>query len=356
MKKTSLDLKYIKQIDKSDMLDLLLDFPAQLEAALAIGNNTRIAFNSKDFNKIAFVGLGGSAIGADVVRSYLYSESNIPINVYREYHLPACVDNSTLVFVLSYSGNTEEILNAYRQAREKGAFLIAVSSGGKLKELAKRDNITFIQVPEGLPPRCAIGYLSVAPLCILSKLGIIKDVSSSVAETINVLEELKNNCLKPSVGAKDNIAKTIGSKLLDKFVVVYSGSLHFGVCATRLRAQLSENSKVLASSHLFPELNHSEIVGWQNPQKLFKDFAVLMLRDKGMHPHIAKSMDIASSMVKKENVSVSEVWSKGDCLLSRIFSLIYIGDFISYYLAILYGVDPSPVERIAYLKSRLSKI
>ena len=127
------------------------------------------------------------------------------------------------------------------------------------------------------------------------------------------------------------------------------------MAVTRLRGQLNENSKSLASSHLFPEMNHNEIVGWQNPKKLFKNFMVLMLRDNQMHPRVAKRMDITEDILKKEDVTTVEIWSHGKDLLSRIFSLIYIGDFISYYLAILYGIDPTPVERVTYLKEQLKE-
>lgn len=350
-----LNAKTIKQVDKSGMLDLLLDFPAQCRTAFNIAQEAAIASDKKKFDKIVFAGLGGSAIGADLVKAYLYSESKIPVNVYREYTLPACVDDSTLVFILSYSGNTEEALSSYRQAKQEGSCVIAVSSGGKLKDYAKRDNTAFIQLPDNLPPRYALGYLSIVPLCVLSKLGLIKDASCGITDAINVLEGLRNKRLSPSIGPKDNVAKSVAQKLFNKFVIVYSASMHFDVCASRFRTQLSENSKTLASSHLFPEINHGEIVGWQNPGKLFKDFAVVFLRDEGMHPSVAKSMDIVKDILREEGINAIEVWSQGKTLLSRILSLIYTGDFISYYLAILYGIDPEPVERITYLKSRLAK-
>lgn len=350
-----LALGNIKKLDKSGMLDLLLDFPAQCTAAKAIAENTKLLFENKDFNKIVFAGMGGSAIGGDLVRSYLYFECKTPILVLREYTLPAYVDSSTLVFISSYSGNTEETLSAYASAKEKGSILIVVSSGGALKECAVKDNVTFIEIPKGLPPRCALGYLSIIPLCVLAKLGMIKDVSPSLNQSIEVLEELKDKNLNPCIGLKDNIAKSLAVKLFNKFAIIYTGSLHFDICATRLRGQLAENAKALSSSHVFPEMNHNEIVGWQNPKKLFKNFAVVMLRDKAMHQRVARRMDITGGIIRKEGVELIEIWSRGEDLLSRIFSLIYIGDFISYYLAILYGIDPTPVERVTYLKKELAK-
>lgn len=345
----------LKKVDKSNMLDLLLDFPLQFKAAQDIARRAALLCEKKDFTRIVFAGLGGSAIGADLVKSYLYFESKIPVMVCREYELPAYVDNQTLVFIASYSGNTEETLSAYALAKAKGAVLIAISSGGTLKEYAQKDKATFVEIPPGLPPRCALGYLSIIPICLLAKMGLVKDISPSIAGVVKVLEELKHKSIHPNIGQKDNLAKAVALKLWNKFAVVYSASVHFDICATRLRGQLAENAKALSSSHLFPEMNHNEIVGWQNPKKLFKNFLVIMLRDKNMHPRVAKRMEITKEIIKKEGVEVIEIWSRGEDLLGRIFSLIYIGDFISYYLAILYGIDPTPVDRVTYLKKELAK-
>jgi glucose/mannose-6-phosphate isomerase len=353
--KQSLSQKNLKRLDKSNMLELILDFPNQCKIALDIGKQARIKFEKRDFEKIVFCGLGGSAIGADLVKSYLYFESKLTITVCREYELPAYVDDSTLVFIASYSGNTEETLSAYRQAKEKKSTLIAISSGGTLKEYAQKDNVTFIEIPKGLPPRCALGYLSIIPLSILTKLGLIQDIDTSVNQAVRILEELEKVNLNPKISQSDNIAKAVAVKLFNKFTVIYAPSVHFDICAVRLRGQIAENAKALSSSHLFPEMNHNEIVGWQNPEKLFRNFVVVMLRDKDIHPRVAKRMDITKEILKKEDIDIIEIWSRGEGLLSRIFSLIYIGDFISYYLAILYGIDPTPVDRVTYLKNKLAE-
>lgn len=350
-----LTLKTIRQLDKSDMLGLLLDFPQQCQAALDIAKRVKINFTKTSFTKIVFAGLGGSAIGADLVRNYLYAESKLPISVFREYELPAYIDESTLLIVSSYSGNTEETLASYKQVKAKGVTLIAISSGGALKEYAQQDNFTFIQIPQNLPPRCALGYMSVIPLCVLSRLGLVRDHLSSINQMINVLSDLREKNLNPNITRKDNLAKSLALKLWNKFVVIYSESMHFDVCAVRFRGQLAENAKALASSHVFPEMNHNEIVGWQNPAKCFKNFVVVMLRDKENHPRTARRFDITKDILKKEGIEVLEIWSRGEGLLSRIFSLIYIGDFISLYLAILYGLNPTPVDRVTYLKNRLAK-
>lgn len=354
--KRSLSPANIKKLDKSNMAGLLFDFPLQCRQAYDIVGANRILFKRNDFTRIVFAGLGGSAIGADLVRSFLYFESKVPISVLREYELPGYVDDSTLVFISSYSGNTEEVLGVYEQAKARGASLIIMSSDGALKEYAARDKLTFIEMPKGFPPRCALGYSSIIPLVLLNKLGMVKDIGPQISEVVKVLEDLRDKNLNPRIGQKDNIAKFMASKLFNKFPIVYSSSVHFDVAVTRLRSQFNENSKSLAYGSVFPEMNHNEIVGWQNPQKLFKNFVVLMLRDKGMHRRVAARMDITKDIVKNEGVSILEIWSRGEGLLSRMLSLIYIGDFISLYLAVLYGIDPTPVDKVTYLKKGLAEI
>jgi glucose/mannose-6-phosphate isomerase len=351
----ALNLKSIKAIDKSDMLGLLLDFPLQCKAAQEIAARAEIKLEKRDFGKIVFVGLGASAAGGDLIRSYLYLENSRVISVFREYVLPSYVNAESLVFTLSYSGNTDETISAYAQAKESGASIIVISSGGKLKELALKDNTTFIQIPPGSPPRFALGYLSVIPLCVLAKLGLIEPVLTDIKETIALLETLKNQSLAPHIASKDNIAKEVARRLWNKFAVIYSSSVHFDICARRLRSQLAENAKTLSSSQVFPDINHNEIVGWQNPAKVLKNFLVLMLRDDAMHPRVGKSMDITREIVSKQGIPTLEIYSRGKGLLSRIFSLIYIGDFISFYLAILYSTDPMPIKRIDYLKKKLAE-
>lgn len=355
MPKAGLTLANIQKIDRSGMLGLLLDFPDQCLGAEEIGRTAAIGFQRRDFRSIIFAGLGGSAIGGDLVRSLLSAEIGVPVSVVRDYELPACVDNSTLVFILSYSGSTEETVSAYASAKAQGATIIVISSGGAVRDLARQDGHTFIAIPAGMPPRCALGYLSLVPLCVLNRLGLCKDVSAGIKDAIRTLTGLRNDCIGPRVAGADNIAKSAANALYNKFTVIYSSAAHFDVAAARWRAQISENAKALASLHLFPEMNHNEIVGWERPQRLFKDFAVVMLKDRLMHPRVLKRMEIAQEIIRKEGVRILEVWSRGESLLARILSLTYIGDFVSFYLAILYGCDPTPVERIAYLKARLAQ-
>ncbi len=352
-----LDPKTVRSLDKSEMLRLLSEFPRQLKEASDIGKN--ITFDKdvkRDFDKIVFCGLGGSAIGADLIKSYVAKECKVPIIVNRDYTLPAFVNEKTLLVVSSYSGNTEETLSAYAEGRKKNANIIAITTNGKLKEKAQEDKVPYVVIPKGLPPRCALGYSSIPIMVLFSKLGLISDKYNEIDEASAFLEKLFKSELSPDISEDKNIAKRVAKDLFGKYAIIYGANQYTDCVVTRWRGQLAENSKAISSTHLFPEMNHNEIVGWANPKNLMKDLVVVVLRDKDDHPRVAKRMDISSTIIKKEGVKIIEISSRGESLLCRIFSLIYIGDFVSLYLAILNDVDPTPVDNVMYLKNELAKI
>ena len=353
----SLNIETIRSLDKSDMLNLLVGFPKQLLDALKIGNEIEFAKDiKKGFSNIVFTGLGGSAIGADLIRSYISRECKLPVTVNRDYTLPGFVGKETLLVVSSYSGNTEETISAYNEGREKGARIIAITSNGQLKKMSKEDGFPCVTIPQGLPPRCALGYSSIPTLVLFCKLGLISDKASEVKESADIMSGLYEEALSAQVAQEKNVAKSIASALFEKYAVIYGANQRTDCVATRWRGQLAENSKTISSTHLFPEMNHNEIVGWQNPKNLLKDLTVILLRDQDDHPRIKTRMDISKSIIKKEGARIVEVTSRGKSLLARIFSLVYIGDFVSFYLAILNNIDPTPVDSITYLKKELAKI
>ncbi|MEA3305979.1 MAG: bifunctional phosphoglucose/phosphomannose isomerase, partial [Candidatus Omnitrophota bacterium] len=286
------DAKKIKVLDKSGMLNLLMGMDNQFREAKEIGENFKpVNLSGDGVNNIVFTGLGGSAIGADLVRSYTADEIKVPVIVNRNYTLPDFVDERTLLFVLSYSGNTEETLSAYKIARNKKAGIMAISSNGRLESLARQDGINFIKIPAGYPPRCALGYSFIPLLMALGKLSFIEDKSSEIDETVNVLSSLKDE-LRAEAPPSSNIAKEIALALHRKFPVIYGSNDHVDVAVTRWRGEFAENSKHLASSHLFPEMNHNEIVGWDFPSELLNKFVPVFLRDTKDHKRVAVRMDI----------------------------------------------------------------
>lgn len=349
------NIEKIRQIDKSDMLKLLADFPSQCQDAIRIAQSFPLPKGFEKINKVVFTGLGGSAIGADLVRAYLYDEIKLPLFINRDYTLPAFVDENTLVFVSSYSGNTEETLSSFEGAKKRNTKIIVISSGGKLGEIAKSQGLPFVVMPKNIPPRVALGYSFFVPLVLLQRLGFVGDKSSDIKETVNVLSKLRNEELSPEVKTDKNTAKNLARKIINRFAVIYGASQHLDSVVIRWRGQFAENSKTLSSSHVFPEMDHNEISGWEFPKELLKKFIVILLRDKSEHPRVTKRMQISKKMIQDAGTEVLEVNSKGDSLLARIFSLIYIGDFTSFYLAVLNNVDPTPVDRITYLKKEMAK-
>lgn len=351
------NIKTFRSYDKSGMLGLIESLPEQCEKAKAIGASFEIQDKLKrQYRNVVITGLGGSAIGADIARSYTASEVKIPITVNRNYSLPAYVDKDSLVIACSYSGNTEETLSAYNEAVRKSAAVAAITSGGRLAALAAESGAPLVKLPEGIPPRASLGYSFFTLLALLSKFNIIGDKSKEIDSAIEMLKNTRASKIGIAVAKVNNIAKQIAAKIYLKYVVIYSGQDHMDAVTARWRGQIAENAKTLSSSHVFPEMNHNEIVGWEHPESVLKNFVVIMLRDPLDHPRVARRMDITRDILaKEEKVNVIEVRSEPGGLLSRMFDLIYIGDYVSYYLAMLNKVDPTPVDRVTYLKDQLAK-
>jgi len=355
MKKILDNIKKIEKLDSSNMHELLINFPKAILDAQAISARIKLPSEYKrNYSSIVFSGVGGSAIGADFIRSYLEDEIHLPIIVNRDYTVPALVGEKTLFIVSSYSGNTEETLSSFELAQKKTSNIIALSSNGKLMDSAIKKKIPFIRVPGGMPPRAALAYGTIPFLILFTKLGLISSKSDEIKEASKVLGKLAGE-LKPDKQTKNNLAKKIALSCVGKLPVIYGASRNVGASVTRLRGQLAENSKVLASTHLFPEMNHNEIVGWENPKKLLSQFVVLFLKDKNDHPRVKLRMDITKSIIKKSKAKIIEIDSVGKTLLSRLFSLIYIGDWVSFYLAVLNNVDPTPVDQVTYLKKKMAE-
>ena len=351
------DLTHIRKLDKSDMLGLLENFPGQLEKALSITDGVSFPKQAAPVSNIVFSGLGGSAIGGDLARCCLIDELKVPFIVNRDYDLARFVDSNTLFFASSYSGNTEETLSAYKEARKRGARIIVMTSGGRLRDMAQTDGYPVIEIPkEAMPPRCALGYSFVPILAVLSKIKLIKNKKEDIVETIEVISDLRDNLAGSRAPLSKNPAKKIASDLSGRFCAIYGSSRHLDCAITRWRNQFCENSKALATSHFLPEMDHNEIMGFSHPKNLLKDTVVIFLRDMADHPRVSDRIEITGRIIKQSVHKIIEVHSRGGCLLSRICSLIYIGDFASFYLAILNGEDPSPVDEITYLKKELSKI
>ena len=346
----------VSKLDVSNMLDLISNLPDQCRQAYEAGKKSGISKLDCKIDNIVFAGLGGSAIGADIIRVYLQNELKMPVVVSRNYTLPGFVGKNTLLFCSSYSGNTEETISLFQDGLKRRANIITMGSGGRLKELSIKNGFRHILVPTGFPPRTAVGYMSITVLAILAGLGFIGDKEKEANEVYSALTELRDREVGIDVGFEKNISKRLAAGIFGKHCIVYGTSDTTEAVSMRWRGQLAENSKSISSSHVLPEMNHNEIVGWEFPKELLKGFKVIMLRDKNDHPRTKKRMDISKTIIKESGAEVFELEGKEGRLLARLFSLIYIGDFVSFYLAILNNIDPTPVKRVDYLKAQLAKL
>jgi glucose/mannose-6-phosphate isomerase len=344
----------IRHHDPDGMIDLILNFPTQSAEAVAIGNAAAIRLNTKDIRQIVITGLGGSAIGGDLLRAYLAESCPVPVIVNRHYYFPQYVGRQTLVIISSYSGNTEETVSAYKNAIQRKAKIFCITSGGEVERIAKKHKHPFIKIPGGFPPRAALGYSFFPTLIALSKMGFIKDQTKEIRETLALLARLSERY--SDYAAADNTAVNIAGTLHGKLPLVYSAADKFDTVNTRWRGQISENAKTLAFGHVFPELNHNEIVGWEVLPDMMKKIHVVILRDRDDYKRIQLRMDVTKGIIGDLAGGITEVYSEGKSLLARMFSLLYLADWVSFYLAMLNGVDPSPVKKIDFLKDELGKV
>ncbi|MFZ3063605.1 MAG: bifunctional phosphoglucose/phosphomannose isomerase, partial [Actinomycetota bacterium] len=260
-----------------------------------------------------------------------------------------------LVFSVSYSGDTEETLTAFEEARlRRRANVVAITSNGRLKERAAEEGLPLIEIPTGYQPRAALGYLFLPILVILGKVGLVSDKTESIEEAIEILKVKSSRfAVKSLVGQND--AKRLAAELYGKIPIIYGAEGISSAAALRWKAQLHENSKIPAFYNVFSELNHNEIVGWEMLEEKTQIFDLIVLRHPGEYERNKKRIEITLPMIRDHLYSVTEVWAEGESDVARLLSLIYIGDFTSAYLAVLYGVDPTPVERIKLLKEKLQQ-
>ncbi len=344
----------IRNLDPSGMYERIRTFPAQVREAVAIGNAVPLKVPRGRTANIVLCGLGGSAIAGDILRSYLAGDLRVPFLVNRHYVLPRFVDASSLVIVSSYSGDTEETNTAHREALRRGARILCITSGGTTGALAARHRSVLITIPGGSPPRAALGYSFFPLLIALTRMGFTRDRQREIRETIALLEEKSALYATPDPGS--NPALQLAELLQGRITVVYSSTENMDAVNTRWRGQIAENAKALCFGHVLPEMNHNELVGWNVLHQQMKEMQVVFLRDRGDHRRIQIRMDLSRQILREYTPHVTEVWSEGKSLLARMFSLLYLGDWTSFYLAILHRVDPTPVRVIDHLKRELARV
>lgn len=338
----------VRSVDRKDMMSSVEELPKSLSEGLRRGRMSGLPrFTPRE---VVFCGVGGSAIGGELLHAWLTNTCEIPCEVIRDYSLPTHVCKDSLVMVCSYSGNTEETLSMFEDARRKRSKVLAVTSGGQLAKMCESASVPFVRVPTGMMPRASIGYIFGGMLGALERSGIVT-VDRQIEEAIRVMGKTSSYC-KLSVHTPDNPAKMLAHEMYSHLPVIVGYGLSRPV-AKRWADQLSENSKSLAFSLELPELDHNAIVGLVRDQRS-KGMACVFLQ----HDPVGKQMAARVNATKEVIARVAPVYSTdalGLSPLAKMFSLIMMGDYVSVYLAVLRNEDPSENEVIEELKAVLSK-
>jgi glucose/mannose-6-phosphate isomerase len=343
------------RVDTSDMLGLVLSFPRHMEDAWNIGRDFAAGIEAGQYKQVIVCGMGGSAIGGDMLRSFFGDRLGAPLLSCRDYHVPAYVGPDAFVVISSYSGNTGETLSAYDSLRGRGAMIVAVSTGGKLEEACKADGVPFCRIPGGMAPRAAIAYSFFPMVQILRAAGLGRIDDSEFDEALTAARALANEYGPDS---QENRALDLAKTLQGKLPYIYSGPGLMEAIARRWACQFNENSKSPAHYAAYPELNHNEVVGWRDGglEEIQRRVLILSLEDADDHTMTRHQTDIGLGIDEPLAGGVVRFDGGGRGRLARMVSLLVLGDFASVYLALLYGVDPTPVENIDYLKKRLEEM
>lgn len=331
------------------MRELFEGFSRQLQTAMNIAANVKVSEPAKSIQNVLVAGLGGSGIGGTLAQAITAEEITVPITIAKSYGLPNFVGENTLFVASSFSGNTEETLETIRQALEKGAKVVAITTGGKLKALAEEKGLDLVLFKGEAPcPRQHLSYSLPLLLLTLKAYGL---VTADYAKQIrNVIETINANT---ETAVQE--AEALAAKLHGNLPVLYADD-QFGGVLLRFQQQINENAKQLAHTNIFPEMNHNELVGWEKGENLLSNSVVMMFRSNLEHARTTVRLNICKDIFAKKAAEVITLEAKGATLLEQSLWFIYLTDWVSYFLAGLNEVDPFPVDIINYLKGELAKI
>lgn len=347
------DPTFVTRNDPKGMLALTAAFPEQCRKAREIADSFELPNLDFEPSLVLLTGLGGSAAGGDFVRALFEAFGEAPFAVNRDYTLPHFAGPETLLFVVSYSGNTEETLSAYADAKKRGCSMIAITSGGRLAELARADGVPVIAVPGGQPPRTALGYLLVPVIVTCDRLGLLPDQMYEQAFSRLDLCAKEWGIDRPFA---ENAAKQLAQSMKGSLIVLYGLGTWQGIVAGRWKAQINENAKVHAFVHSFPELNHNEILGWVATKlQSVPKWEVVVLQDGTESPKLRARAKISAELIGAQ-AEFRDAFAEGVGLFERMLSLTFLGDWVSLYLAALNEVDPENIDWLNHLKGELAKI
>jgi len=341
----------IRAADPGDMLGRIKELAQQLRDAWAIAAKATLPPAYGDVRNITVAGMGGSAIGGDFAAALLADELKVPMTVHRDYGLPAYIGRDSLVIASSYSGNTEETLASFEQARKRGAKVLVLTTGGKLADLARASNYPVVTFSYKAQPRAALGYSLGLVLGVLTKLNFVRDLSADIDAALADLAKIEERVHE---GARTNDAKRMALELFGRVIVAYGAGV-MGVMARRVKGQWNENAKNWSAFDVMSELNHNAVVGFPHPPIAKEALTVLLLRSDRDNPRHKLRFEVTRELLDRAGVPHKTLQFAGQNMLSEVLQMVYFTDYVSFYVALLNGADPSPVKSIDYLKDRLAK-
>jgi len=338
----------IKKYDKDNQFEVVKNSYQQIEYSW----NQDFEAKGIDVNRIGNIivsGLGGSAIGGELLGNFLKEELKYPYFVNRNYELPAFAGENTLFIASSYSGNTEETISALKEAIRVKAQVICLTTGGEVEKICQNEGIPFFRLQKGFQPRYALCGNFFALLKIIEKLKLVPSQDKFVLSIIELLKSKGEEYSKES-----NYALETAESLSGYIPVIYAVADYTSAVGTRLKGQFNENSKLHAFVNLFPEMNHNEIIGWETVNERELKCKAIFILDDAYNSRVKKRFEIVSELIKQSGTEIITLKSSQTDFKLRLMDLIFLGDFISYYLAIIRGYDPSAIKNINYLKERLA--
>ncbi|MDD5164124.1 MAG: bifunctional phosphoglucose/phosphomannose isomerase [Patescibacteria group bacterium] len=344
------DLKQIRKIDKLKMADFISELPEQCLAAYEQALKISLPKDCHEVKNIIICGMGGSAIGGELAKDLVQNKITVPIIINRDFNLPILVDEKSLVILVSYSGNTQETINCFKQSLKTKAKKFVITGGGELEKMAKKENCPIFKFKYSAPPRASLAYLFIPILVIFEKMGLVNLKSWQITESLKELQKINKN-FKPETLTEKNKAKFLAYSVFDRLPIIIAPS-HFSSLANRLKNQLAENGKNFAFSETWPEIFHNFIES-RLPLRMEDDLIYLFLDDLNQDKEIKKSLISFQDLLDKKRNYKETISPFGENYFTQFLSFILISDWLSFYLAILNQSDPTPVENINWLKKQL---
>ncbi len=348
------DFSLFKTLDRQNMLAEIDGLPDQLKSAWDLGQTQPLP-GTRDFQTVVMSGMGGSAIGADLAASLASQTCRIPILVHRDYGLPAFARGSqTLVIVSSHSGNTEEALDSFEAALGNQCTVVGICTGGELARRARDRNLPVWVFHHDGQPRAAVGFSFGLILALLARLGLVPDPARDLEAAIAAMKKSQEQ-LRADVPAALNPAKRYAGQLMGRWVTIL-GSGVLAPVARRFKTQLNEIPKAAANFEFLPEADHNSLEGTQHPEEVLMPHTIsLFLRSASDHPRNRLRIDLTKRAFMLEGLNTDVLDGRGDSPLANMWTLLLLGDYMAYYLAMAYGVDPTPIPALENFKVSLKE-